>query len=50
MKQKEIKNGRLAMLACVGFLSQHFATGKGPMDNLTDHMANPAMVRTPLPL
>lgn len=44
MKQKEIKNGRLAMLACVGFVSQHAATGKGPIDNLFDHMASPGMV------
>jgi light-harvesting complex I chlorophyll a/b binding protein 5 len=45
MKQKEIKNGRLAMLACVGFVSQHACyPGKGPIDNLFDHMANPGMV------
>eukprot|EP01025_Chloroclados_australasicus_P054746 TRINITY_DN6520_c0_g1_i5.p2 TRINITY_DN6520_c0_g1~~TRINITY_DN6520_c0_g1_i5.p2 ORF type:complete len:265 (-),score=40.17 TRINITY_DN6520_c0_g1_i5:260-1054(-) len=44
MKQKEVKNGRLAMLACVGFVAQYKATGKGPMDNLFDHMANPGMV------
>jgi light-harvesting complex I chlorophyll a/b binding protein 5 len=45
MQQKEIKNGRLAMLACLGFVAQYKATGKGPIDNLFDHMANPGFVR-----
>ena len=33
-KWKEIRNGRLAMVAFLGFAAQHAATGKGPIDNL----------------
>lgn len=41
MKLREIKNGRLAMMAFIGFVGQHAATGKGPLAALGEHLANP---------
>jgi hypothetical protein len=36
-----VRNGRLAMLANLGFWSQALVTGKSPIQNLQDHISDP---------
>ena len=41
LRTKELRNGRLAMIACLGFAGQAVVTNKGPIANLVDHVSAP---------
>ncbi|GLC33477.1 hypothetical protein PLESTB_000079100 [Pleodorina starrii] len=41
LQQSEIRHGRLAMLACLGYAAQAVVTGRGPYDNWVRHLDDP---------
>ena len=50
MREKEVKNARLAMVAFLGFTSQTAITGLGPIACLKKHLEDPGHNNSTLPL